>query len=132
VVKAVLRLRIAATSMPEYVFGWCGHGFETHSQPFLLTYPETDLSLWRLILYFQTWYGSFHLSREGLLAWRFRLGTEPRRVHWCLLCLVTWHVAFVFTLWSSTTENSLKNNTTSLWFPITMLYPKNDSLRCYN
>jgi len=25
VVKAVLRLRIAATSMPEYVSGWCGH-----------------------------------------------------------------------------------------------------------
>jgi len=28
VVKAILRLRIAATSMPEYVSGWCGHGFE--------------------------------------------------------------------------------------------------------
>jgi len=24
---------------PEYVSGWCGHGFESHSQPFLLTYP---------------------------------------------------------------------------------------------
>jgi len=24
---AVLRLRIATTSMPEYVFGWCRHGF---------------------------------------------------------------------------------------------------------
>jgi len=34
-----LRLRIAATSIPEYVSGWCGHGFESHSQPFLLTYP---------------------------------------------------------------------------------------------
>jgi len=37
--------RIAATSMPEYVSGWCGHGFKSHSQPFLLTYPEADLSL---------------------------------------------------------------------------------------
>jgi len=45
VVKAVLRLRIAATSMPEYVSGWWGHGFESHSQPILLTYPEADLSL---------------------------------------------------------------------------------------
>jgi len=26
---------------------WCGHGFESHSQPFLLTYPEADLSLWQ-------------------------------------------------------------------------------------
>jgi len=37
-------------------------------------------------------------SRKRLLAWLFRLGTEPRQVHWCLLCLVTWHVAFGFTL----------------------------------
>jgi len=27
-----------------YVTGWCGHGFEFHSQPFLLTYPEADLT----------------------------------------------------------------------------------------
>jgi len=26
----------------------------------LLKYPEADLSLWRLIFYFQIWYGSFH------------------------------------------------------------------------
>jgi len=24
---------IAATSMPEYVSGWCGHGFKSHLQP---------------------------------------------------------------------------------------------------
>jgi len=44
-VKAGLRLRISATSMPEYVSGWCGHGFELHSQPFLLKYLEADISL---------------------------------------------------------------------------------------
>jgi len=27
-----------------------------------------------------------------------RSGTEPRHVHWCLLCLVTWRAAFGFTL----------------------------------
>jgi len=48
----------------------------------LLTYPEADLSLWRFVFYFQIWYGSFHSSRKGLLAWLFRLGTEPRHVHW--------------------------------------------------
>jgi len=26
--------------MPENVSGWCGHGFQSHSQPFLLTYPR--------------------------------------------------------------------------------------------
>jgi len=30
------KLSIAATSMPEYVSGWCRHGFDSHSQPFLL------------------------------------------------------------------------------------------------
>jgi len=30
--KAVLRLRIAATSISVYVIGWCGHVFESHSQ----------------------------------------------------------------------------------------------------
>jgi len=34
----------AATSIPVYVTGWCGHGVESHSQPFLLTYPEADLT----------------------------------------------------------------------------------------
>jgi len=29
----------------DKISGWCGHGFESHSQPFLLTYPEADLSL---------------------------------------------------------------------------------------
>jgi len=53
------------------------------------------------VFYFQIWYGGFHPSLNGLLAWLFRLGTEPRRVHWCLLCLVMWHVAFGFTIWSS-------------------------------
>jgi len=38
--KSALCLKIAANSIFEYVSGWCGHGFETHSQPFLLTYPE--------------------------------------------------------------------------------------------
>jgi len=27
------------------VSGWCRHGFESHSKPFLLTYFEVDLSL---------------------------------------------------------------------------------------
>jgi len=49
-------------------------------------------------IYFQIWCGSFHSSRKGLLAWLFWLGTEQRRVHWCLLCLMTRHVAFGFTL----------------------------------
>jgi len=29
--------------MPDYVSGWCEHVFEYHSQPFLLTYPKTNL-----------------------------------------------------------------------------------------
>jgi len=33
VVKIVLQLKIVATSIPEYVLGWCVHGFESHSQP---------------------------------------------------------------------------------------------------
>jgi len=37
--KAVLRVSIAATSIPGHVSGWCGHGLESHLQPFLLTYP---------------------------------------------------------------------------------------------
>jgi len=40
VVKAVLRLRTAATSIPEYVSGWYGQGSVSHSQPFLLTYSR--------------------------------------------------------------------------------------------
>jgi len=42
--KAVLRIRIAAISIPVCITGWCGHEFESHSQPFLLTYPEVDLA----------------------------------------------------------------------------------------
>jgi len=30
--------------MPEHVFCWCGLGFESHSQPFLLTCPEADFA----------------------------------------------------------------------------------------
>jgi len=41
VVQAVLRLSIAATSMPEYFSGWCEYGFKAFS----LTYPYADLSL---------------------------------------------------------------------------------------
>jgi len=37
--------------MPKYVSGWCEHGFKSHSQSFLLTYTEADLSLWRLVFY---------------------------------------------------------------------------------
>jgi len=47
VIKAVLRFRISATSVPEYVSGWCRHGFASNSQPFLLIYSEADLSFWR-------------------------------------------------------------------------------------
>jgi len=25
---------------PEYISSWCGHGFESHSQPFMLTCHE--------------------------------------------------------------------------------------------
>jgi len=35
-----------ATSIPVYVSGWHGHGFESHSQPFMLTYPRADKSLY--------------------------------------------------------------------------------------
>jgi len=42
-----------------YVSGWCGHGFESHSQPFLLTYSEADLSLWH---YFNFTQLIFHLT----------------------------------------------------------------------
>jgi len=59
--------------MPEHVSGWCEHGFEYHLQPFLLIYPEDELSLWRLVFCFRIWYGNFHPSLIGLLAWRFRL-----------------------------------------------------------
>jgi len=38
--KAVLLSRIVATSIPGHVSGWCGVGFESHLQSFLLTYPE--------------------------------------------------------------------------------------------
>jgi len=52
-----MRLSIAATSMPECVCSWCRHGFESqfcwNSQPFLLTYPEADLSLWCSVFCFQ-------------------------------------------------------------------------------
>jgi len=33
------------------------------------------LSLWRFVFCFQMWYGGFHPSLIGLLAWLFRLGT---------------------------------------------------------
>jgi len=39
-IEAVLRSRIAVTSIPEYVSGWCWNGFESQSQPFLLAYTE--------------------------------------------------------------------------------------------
>jgi len=32
--------RIAATSIQSVSRGFCGHGFESHSQPYLRTYPE--------------------------------------------------------------------------------------------
>jgi len=31
--------------LTDILIVWCGHGFESHSQPFLLVYPEADLSL---------------------------------------------------------------------------------------
>jgi len=43
VVKKLAEMSV--TSMLEYVSGWCEHGFESHSQQFLLTCPEADLSL---------------------------------------------------------------------------------------
>jgi len=41
-------------TVTQFVSGWCRHGFESHSQSFLLTYfdPEADLSLLRLVFYF--------------------------------------------------------------------------------
>jgi len=44
-VKAFLPLRIAATYMPDYVSGWSRHGLKFHSQSFMLTNPEVDLSI---------------------------------------------------------------------------------------
>jgi len=36
-----------------YVTGWCGHGFKSHLQPFLLTYPEADLTYSFILLSFR-------------------------------------------------------------------------------
>jgi len=38
---------------------------------------------------------AFIPREKGCLLDCFRLGTEPRHVHWCLLCLVTWHVVSI-------------------------------------
>jgi len=43
--KAVLLSSNAATSIPGYVSGWCGHGFKSYSLSFLLTYPKADINL---------------------------------------------------------------------------------------
>jgi len=57
--KAVLRLRIAATSIPEHVVSdWCGHGFESYSQPFCLhSLLRPDKSLWLSVFSFHFTYG---------------------------------------------------------------------------
>jgi len=39
-VFAVLRSKIVAASIPGYVSGWCGYGFESHLQPFFADIPE--------------------------------------------------------------------------------------------
>jgi len=43
-VKAVMRLKFLVIFTPEYVSGWCGLGFDSYSQPFLLTYLKADFS----------------------------------------------------------------------------------------
>jgi len=43
--SAKMAAKIVATSMPEYVSGCYGLGFESHSHPFLLAYSEANLSL---------------------------------------------------------------------------------------
>jgi len=37
--KTILAFKDYHDLGPKYVSGWCGHGFESHSQPFLLTCP---------------------------------------------------------------------------------------------
>jgi len=84
--KAVFRWRIVATSILEYVSGWCWHGFESHLQPFLLKYPELLLVyLFRSVFCFRLLHGGWNRSIIELLLDCVRLCTEPRRVHWFLL-----------------------------------------------
>jgi len=85
------------TFMPEYVSGWCGHGFKSHSHPVLLTYLKADISLWRSDFYFQIWYGDFHPSiKDCLIDFSDCLPIKARAL--MLACWMMWHVAFGFTV----------------------------------
>jgi len=73
----------------------------------LLTYSEADLSLWRSVFYFKIWHGGFQPSLIRLLAWLFRFGTEPRRVHWCLLVEIHWMPCYKNSfIWNSLFDSS--------------------------
>jgi len=48
-----MRSRIAATSIPGYASGWCGHGFRIPFAAILLTHYTVDISLWRSVFCFQ-------------------------------------------------------------------------------
>jgi len=37
--RDVLWIEVCCDLDPGYVSEWCGHGFKSHSQPFLQTYP---------------------------------------------------------------------------------------------
>jgi len=58
------------------------------SAKILLTYLEADLSLWRLVFYFQIWYGGFHPLLKGCLL--DCLDWVPNRVACIDACFVWW------------------------------------------
>jgi len=58
-VKCKIMILLVKSFMPEYVSGWCGHELESHSQPFLLTYFEVNLSLWRSAFCFDSFSDDF-------------------------------------------------------------------------
>jgi len=77
--------------MPEYVSGWCGHEFESHSQPFLLTYPEADLKLMTFSLIFSNliWRLSCLSKTATYLTVKIGYRTEARALMFALFGDVT-------------------------------------------
>jgi len=59
-------LLVAATSISKYVSGWCGHGFESYSQPFCADVLRRWFKL--MTFCFQLWYRRFNHSKNGLFA----------------------------------------------------------------
>jgi len=85
--QASLRSKIAATSIPGHDSGWGGHGFESHSQLFLLTY--SGLIYCKLM----TFYFLFSIydteasipQQTGCLLVCFEWKSNYCAVHWCSL-----------------------------------------------